>query len=58
MNPGQEMIKLYLKQLRLPTLAKIDDLIRRAEEQGLSYAEFLGQVLQKKIHQREKTSSD
>ncbi|MGI6468195.1 MAG: ATP-binding protein [Syntrophomonadaceae bacterium] len=53
MNPGQEMIKLYAKQLRLPTLAQIDDLIRQAEEQGLSYADFLGQVLQREIHQRE-----
>jgi DNA replication protein DnaC len=53
MNPGQEMIRLYAKQLRLPTLAQIDDLIRQAEEQGLSYADFLGQVLQREINQRE-----
>ena len=53
MNPGQEMIKLYAKQLRLPTLAHIEDLIRQAEEQGLSYADFLGQVLQREINQRE-----
>ena len=33
MSPGQDMIRLYAKQLRLPTLAQIDDLIRQAEEQ-------------------------
>jgi DNA replication protein DnaC len=27
--------------------------LRQAEEQGLSYADFLGQVLQREIHQRE-----
>lgn len=53
MNPQQEMIKLYSKQLKLPTLAHIDDVLRQTEESGLGYAAFLCEVLQREIYQRE-----
>lgn len=53
MNPQQEMIKLYAKQLKLPTLSNVHDLIRQAEENGLGYAEFLREVLQREIQRRE-----
>lgn len=53
MTPQQEIIKLYAKQLKMPTLANIEDAIRQAEENGLDYAAFLGEVLQREIKQRE-----
>ena len=47
------MIKLYAKQLKLPTLAQAEDLIRQAEESGHGYSAFLCEVLQREIRQRE-----
>ncbi len=47
------MIKLYAKQLKLPTVAQAEDLIRQAEESGHGYAAFLCEVLQREIRQRE-----
>jgi DNA replication protein DnaC len=52
-NPEQEVIKLYAKQLKLTTLVNIDDLIRQAEENSQGYATFLSEVLKREIHQRE-----
>ncbi len=53
MTPQQEIIKLYAKQLKIPTLTNIEDVIRQAEENGLDYAGFLCEVLQREIKQRE-----
>jgi DNA replication protein DnaC len=53
LNPQQEMIKLYAKQLRMPTLAHVNDIVRQAEEGGLGYETFLCEVLQREISQRE-----
>ena len=53
MNPEQEVIKLYAKQLKLATLANIDDLVRQAEENGQGYTAFLSEVLKREINQRE-----
>lgn len=47
------MIKLYAKQLKLPTVAHAEDLIRQAEESGHGYAAFLCEVLAREIRQRE-----
>ncbi len=47
------MIKLYAKQLKMPTLAHVDDIVRQAEEGGLGYDAFLCEVLQREIYQRE-----
>lgn len=47
------MIKLYAKQLRMPTLAHVNDIVRQAEEGGLGYETFLCEVLQREIFQRE-----
>ena len=47
------MIKLYAKQLRLPTLTQVDDIVRQAQEDGLGYEAFLCEVLQREICQRE-----
>ena len=53
MNPEQEVIKLYAKQLKLATLANIDDLVRQAEENGQGHTAFLSEVLKREINQRE-----
>lgn len=47
------MIKLYAKQLKLPTVAQASDIIRQAEENGHGYAAFLCEVLSREIRQRE-----
>ena len=47
------MIKLYAKQLRMPTLDQVNDIVRQAEEGGLGYETFLCEVLQREISQRE-----
>jgi DNA replication protein DnaC len=52
-NPEQEVIKLYAKQLKLATLANIDDLVRQAEENGQGHTAFLSEVLKREINQRE-----
>jgi predicted peroxiredoxin len=49
----QELVKLYAKQLKLPTLIQVQDLIRQAEENGLGYEAFLCEVLLREIRQRE-----
>jgi len=49
----QELIKVYARQLKLPTLTSCQEVIRQAEEQGLSYEEFLCEVLRRELSQRE-----
>jgi len=49
----QELVKLYAKQLKLPTLIQVQDIIRQAEENGLGYEAFLCEVLLREIRQRE-----
>lgn len=53
MTARQELIKVYARQLKLPTLTSCQDVIRQAEEQGLSYEEFLCEVLRRELSQRE-----
>ena len=53
MSPSFELIKLYAHTLRLPTLATCQNIIRQAEETGLSYEDFLSAVLFQEIQQRE-----
>jgi len=53
MSQSFELIKLYAHTLRLPTLATCQDIIRQAEETGLSYEDFLSTVLFREIQQRE-----
>lgn len=53
MTARQELIKVYARQLKLPTLTSCQEVIRQAEEQGLSYEEFLCEVLRRELSQRE-----
>ena len=53
MSQSFELIKLYAHTLRLPTLLSCQDVIRQAEETGLSYEDFLSTVLFREIQQRE-----
>jgi hypothetical protein len=46
MNATVELIRLYAKQLKLPTIAHPEQLLREALANHWSYEEFLVQVLQ------------
>ncbi len=48
-----DVIALYAKQLRLPTLALYSDVVRQAEEQGWGYEDFLRELLHRELKQRE-----
>ncbi|MBO8158452.1 IS21-like element helper ATPase IstB [Thermosyntropha sp.] len=48
-----DVISLYAKQLRLPTLAMYSDVVRQAEEMGWGYEEFLCELLRRELKQRE-----
>lgn len=52
MNATLERIRLYAKQLRLPTFARIDQIIREAHSNQWPYEEFLIQLLQTEAEQR------
>jgi DNA replication protein DnaC len=52
MNATVELIRLYAKQLKLPTIAHPEQLLREALANHWSYEEFLVQVLQTEAEQR------
>jgi hypothetical protein len=52
MNATIELIRLYAKQLKLPTIAHPEQLLREALANHWSYEEFLVQVLQTEAEQR------
>lgn len=52
-NPQKELIRLYAKQLRLPTIVKYESIIRRAGEGGMSYEDFLCELLSNEVATRQ-----
>lgn len=52
MNAAIERIRLYAKQLKLPTIAHPEQLLREAHAGQWSYEEFLAQLLQAEAEQR------
>lgn len=52
MNATGELIGLYAKQLKLPTLASYEELLRQAQQDGWGYEQFLSEVLQREVTQR------
>ena len=50
-TPGQ-LIKIYAKQLKLPTFLRYEATLRIAQEQGLGYEEFLVKLLALELEQR------
>lgn len=52
LTTGRELIKLYAKQLKLPTLVNCEDLLRQASEDGWSYDRLLAEALLREINQR------
>ena len=52
MNAAIERIRLYAKQLKLPTVAHPEQLLREAHASQWSYEEFLAQLLQAEAEQR------
>ena len=54
MSATNELIKLYSKQLRLPTIAKYESTTRSAKENNWGYEEFLCRLLEiESAHRRE-----
>jgi DNA replication protein DnaC len=51
-NAAIERIRLYAKQLKLPTVAHPEQLLREAHASQWSYEEFLAQLLQAEAEQR------
>ncbi|MEW6448574.1 MAG: IS21-like element helper ATPase IstB [Bacillota bacterium] len=56
MTGASELIKLYARSLKLPTVARYEEVVRQAEEQGWGYAKFLATVLAREISHREESS--
>lgn len=52
MNATIGRIRLYAKQLRLPTVAHPEQLLREARANQWSYEEFLAQLLHTEAEQR------
>jgi DNA replication protein DnaC len=48
-NPKKELIRLYAKQLRLPTIAKYEPIMRHATEDGMGYEDFLCELLANEV---------
>lgn len=53
MGAEMELIKLYAKQIKIPTVADYAAVIREAEEKGLGYEKFLHRLLEREIQQRQ-----
>lgn len=48
-----ELIRALAKQLRLPTLSRVEEAIREAEEKHWPYDEFLSYLLSQEVAQRQ-----
>jgi DNA replication protein DnaC len=53
MNASPELIRLYAKQLKLPSFVRYEELLRQAEDQGYGYEQFLYTILEREIDQRQ-----
>ena len=53
MNTSPELIRVYAKQLKLPTFVHYEEVLRQAEDQGYGYEQFLHDLLEKEIEQRQ-----
>jgi DNA replication protein DnaC len=47
-----ELIKIYAKQLKLPTVYHFETILRSCQEQGSNYQEFLAKLLAAELEQR------
>jgi DNA replication protein DnaC len=52
MNTALQKIRLYSKELRMPTLARADAIVRDAQANQWTYEEFLAEVLRTEVAQR------
>lgn len=52
MNASGDLIKIYSKQLKLPTLNHYEKLVYLAQEQGWGYEKFLAEALVGELNQR------
>jgi DNA replication protein DnaC len=52
-TPTASLIQLYAKQLRLPTFARFEQVVREAETQGWGYGDFLYHLMTQEIENRQ-----
>lgn len=52
MNANGDLIKVYARQLKLPTLSQYEKLVFQAQEQGWGYEKYLSEALLREINQR------
>jgi len=52
MSEQKSLIKLYAKELRLPSFARHESAVREAEQNGLGYEEFLIRMMKAEIQSR------
>lgn len=52
MNEYKTLIKLYAKELRLPSFARYEQVLREAEQNGSGYEEFLTRMMKAEIENR------
>lgn len=53
MKASPELIRLYAKELKLPTLSHYEEVLRQANDQGYSYEQFLQVLLEQEVEQRQ-----
>ncbi len=53
MSERKHLIKLYAKELRLPSFARYEQLAREAEKNGYAYEEFLLRLMQNELENRQ-----
>lgn len=52
MNTALQKVRLYARELRLPTLAQAEAIVRDAQANQWAYEEFLAEVLRTEVEQR------
>ncbi|MGI6357908.1 MAG: ATP-binding protein [Bacillota bacterium] len=53
MDERKSLIKIYAKELRLPSFARYEQIAREAEQNGFGYEEFLIRMMKTEIHSRQ-----
>lgn len=53
MNDQGTLIKVYAKQLKLPTLLRYEEVMRSAQDKGWEYEQFLAEILRQEVVQRQ-----
>jgi len=55
MNTALQKVRLYARELRLPTLAQAEAIVRDAQANQWAYEEFLAEVLRTEVDSAKRT---